>query len=177
MDQPQGRRPVWPADSPVSGAGFERVDGTLTCVLTRFQVRSIWHLFRFYRQFRRVRTEARKIGGLLHAGFLIEGPRTCFTFSVWEDEGAIVDFGGRVTSHVRVAGEAFGATYDRRKGAPQICSTQWRIEAVSNNLEWQGVDLASRVQKRAERPRQEPRREARREPREEPREDPREVAV
>lgn len=149
MDQSRTQRPVWPADTPISGAGFERVDGTLTCVLTRFRVRSIWHLFRFYRLFRRVRREAREVGGLLHAAFLIEGPRTCYSFSLWEDEGAIVDFGSRVTSHVQVAGEAFGATFDRRLGVPQICSTQWRIEAASHNLEWRGLDLASRLRRRA----------------------------
>ena len=134
-------RYTWPADAPFSGAGFERVDSPVTCVLTRFRVRSLWDLFRFYRAFRRVRRDARRIPGLLHAGFLVEGPRTCYSFSLWSDEGAILEFGTFVESHVRAARHAFRATFRKDLGRPEIWSTQWQLAAASNNLNWEGVDL------------------------------------
>lgn len=141
MEPGVGSRFKWSADAPVSAAGFERVESTVTCVLTRFRVRSIWDLFRFYRTFRRVRRDARHIRGLLHAGFLIEGPRTCYSLSLWADEGAILEFGTFIESHVHAARHAFRATFRKDLQRPEICSTQWKLTAASNNLNWEGVDL------------------------------------
>jgi hypothetical protein len=140
-----GSRFKWSADAPVSAAGFERVESQVTCVLTRFHVRSVWDLLRFYRVFRRVRRDARSIRGLLHAGFLVEGPRTCYSFSLWADEGAILEFGTFIESHVRAARHAFRATFRKDLQRPEICSTQWKLTAASNNLNWEGVDLRSLI--------------------------------
>jgi hypothetical protein len=129
----------------MSAAGFERVESPVACVITRFRVRSVWHLFRFYRTFRKVRRDARRIPGLLHAGFLIEGLRTCYSFSLWSDEGAILEFGTLVESHVRAARHAFRATFRRDLARPEIWSTQWQLAAASNNLNWEGVDLRSLI--------------------------------
>lgn len=141
MSQGSGARFKWSPDAPFSGAGFERVESTVTCVLTRFRVRSVWDLLRFWRTFRRVRRDARGIKGLLHAGFLIEGPRTCYSFSLWSDEGAILEFGTFVTSHVHAARHAFRSTFRKDLQRPEIWSTQWQLSAASNNLNWEGVDL------------------------------------
>ncbi len=144
-----GSRFKWSADAPVSAAGFDRVESQVTCVLTRFHVRSVWDLLRFYRAFRRVRRDARGIQGLLHAGFLVEGPRTCYSFSLWSDEGAILEFGTFIESHVRAARHAFRATFRKDLQRPEIWSTQWKLTAASNNLNWEGVDLRALITSRA----------------------------
>ncbi len=132
----------WPDDLPFSGAGYERVGGTVSCVLTRFHLRSVLWLPIFLLAFRRVRRQAREtIPGLIEAVFLVEGPLTCYTLSLWTDDGAIVDFGTRVTAHVSAANWAFGPTFHKDRRRPEIWSVQLRLWAVSHNLNWQGVNL------------------------------------
>jgi hypothetical protein len=129
-------------DATISGAGYERVDTKVTCVITRFQLRSFWDLIRLHRIYRRVRREARqRCSGLLHAGFLVEGPRTFYSFTLWKDEAAIVEFGTVVESHIRYAGRGLGATYRPELERPEVWSTQWKLAAISDNLNWEGVDV------------------------------------
>jgi hypothetical protein len=64
---------------------------------------------------------------------------------MWTGEGAIVEFASRVASHVEAARWVFGATFRNDLKRPEICSTQWRLEAASNNLNWEGIDLRSRI--------------------------------
>jgi hypothetical protein len=131
----------WPDSRPFTGASFARVDTEVSCVLTRFRLRSAWSLLPFYLAFRRVRRESRKVAGLLQALFLIEDWRTCYTLSLWINECAIVDF-GRVKSHINAANSAFGPTYRRDLQRPEIWSAQFRLWAVSShNLGWEGFDL------------------------------------
>ena len=140
MDRVEMRR-VWPDNRPFSGAGFARVDTALSCVVTRFHLRSCWSLIPFYLAFRRVRRAAQDVGGLLKAVFLIEGLRTCYTLSLWKDDWAIVDF-GRVRAHVNAANSAFGPTYREDLNRAEIWSAQFRLWAVScHNLNWEGLDL------------------------------------
>ena len=135
------RHCLWEDDCPFSGASFARVDTTLSCVLTRFQLRSYWSLISFYLAFRRVRRAAQDVGGLLKAVFLIEDLRTCYTLSLWKDDWAIVDF-GRVRAHVNAANSAFGPTYRQDLKRAEIWSAQFRLWAVScHNLNWEGLDL------------------------------------
>src|ERR1700730_14387450 len=143
VDHDNHKRPFsWPDDRPTSGASFARMHTTVSCVLTRFRLRSRWSLIPFYFSFRRVHRDARKIGGLLHAVFLIEDLHTCYTLSLWKDDTAIVDFGTRVHSHVDAARSAFGHTYDKDLNRPEIWSAQFRLWAVScHNLNWEGLDL------------------------------------
>jgi len=127
----------WPDDRPFSGALFARVDTSISCVLTRFHLRSSWSLIPFYLAFRRIRSEARTIAGLLQASFLIENRRTCYTLSLWKDDYSIVDFGS-VHSHIRAANSVFSGAYGQR---PEIWSAQFRMWAVScHNLNWKGLD-------------------------------------
>ena len=140
MQKPE-THPCWSDELPVSGAGYARMDSTISCVLTRFQLRSCWSLIGFYVAFRRVRRAASDVAGLLKAVFLIEDLRTCYTLSLWTDDGAIVDF-GRVRAHVDAANSAFGPTYRKDLNRPEIWSAQFRLWAVScHNLNWQGLDL------------------------------------
>lgn len=132
----------WPDDLPFSSAVYERVGGTVSCVLTRFYLRSALWLPFFFLAFRRVRRQAREtVPGLIEAIFLVEGPRTCYTLSLWTDDRAIVDFGTRVTTHISAARWAFGPTFCKKLCRPEIWSVQWRLWAVSHNLNWKGVDL------------------------------------
>jgi hypothetical protein len=136
-------------DASVSGAGYERVDTRVTCVITRFQLRSVLDLIRLYRLYRRVRRDARqRCSGLLHAGFLVEGPHTFYSFTLWRDDSAILQFGTVVDSHVRVAGRGLGATFRPDRERSEVWSTQWNLAGVSENLNWEEVDVRPLVTSR-----------------------------
>jgi hypothetical protein len=118
------------------------MDTTVSCVLTRFRLRSAWSLVPFYLAFRRVRRAACDLGGLLQALFLVEDLRTCYTLSLWKDDSAILEFGTRVVAHVEVANSAFGSIHRGDLRRPEIWSAQFRLWAVScHNLNWEGLDL------------------------------------
>jgi len=134
-------RPMWPDDRPMSGAGFARVDTPVSCVLTRFRLNSPLSILPFYLAFRRIRRDARVVGGLLKATFLLEGARTCYTLSLWKDDWSIVEF-GRIQAHIHAANSAFGATYRRDANRSEIWSAQFRLWAVSaHNLDWKNLDM------------------------------------
>lgn len=136
-----GPRPTWPDDRPMSGAGFARVDTTVSCVLSRFHLNSPLSIIPFYFAFRRVRRAARDIGGLMEAVFLLEGARTCYTLSLWKDDWSIVEF-GRVRAHIDAANSVFSATYRKDLKRSEIWSAQFRMWAVSShNLDWKGLDM------------------------------------
>ncbi len=140
--QADSGRPDWLDDSPISGAAYERVGGTVSCVLTRFRLPSFWSLPLFFLAFRRVRKQARATTpGLIESVFLAGGPRTCYTLSLWKHDNAIVDFGGSVTSHISAANWAVRHVFRKELQRPEIWSAQWRLWAISHNLNWEGVDL------------------------------------
>lgn len=146
----ENSRPVMPVDAPITGAGFARVDTAVTCVITRFHVRSVRDLIFLHRLYRRVRREAReRCTGLLHAAFLVEGLRTFYSFTMWADDGAILEFGTVVGSHVRVAGKGLHATFRSGGCRPEVWSTQWNLVATSDNLNWEEVDLRPLLGKRS----------------------------
>ncbi len=131
----------WPDDLPSSGASFARVNTTVSCVMTRFRLRSAWSMIPFYLAFRRVRRDAHNVAGLLNASFLIEDLHTCYTMSLWKDDCAIVEFGS-VQAHVAAANSAFGPTWRKDLKRPEIWSAQFRLWAVSaHNLNWEELDL------------------------------------
>ncbi len=129
------------ASGEFSGAAYERYTTTVSCVMTRFYLRSPLWLLPFYLAFRHVKKQAADIPGLVRMTFLVENWRTCYTVSIWENESAIVDFSTRVTNHIHVANWSFGKTFRHDKHRPEIWSVQWRLFAVSHNLNWDGVDL------------------------------------
>jgi hypothetical protein len=142
MHEVDMKRPAWPDDRPLSGAAYKRVGGTVSCVLTRFRLPSFWSLPRFFFAFRRVRKQAlATTPGLITAVFLVEAPRICYTLSLWTDDSAIVDFSTRVTSHIPVANWALLHVCRKDLRRPELWSVQWRLWAVSHNLNWDGVDL------------------------------------
>src|SRR2546426_11938236 len=103
--------------------------------------------------FRRVRRQAMATTpGLIKAVFLVEGPRTCYTLSLWTDDNAIVDFGTRVTSHIGSANWAIVHVFRNDLHRPEIWSVQWRLWAISHNLNWEGVDLREVLAKQIGKP-------------------------
>src|SRR5262249_21140230 len=80
----------WPSERPFTGAALRRVNTTVSCVLTRFHVTSLFGLVHLYLAFRRVRAESQSNAGLLTAVFLIENMQTCYTLSLWQDDWAIL---------------------------------------------------------------------------------------
>jgi hypothetical protein len=125
----------------VSAIGYARMDTAVSCLLTRFRVRSPWWLLRFYLGFRRVRRASRGVNGLLRALFLVEDFRTCYTLSLWANDAAILDFGS-LPDHVHTANSAFGPTWRADLKRAEIWSAQFRLWAVScHNMTWDGLDL------------------------------------
>lgn len=121
--------------------GYEQVSTTISCLLTRFHLRTPWSLIHFYRSFRRVRKEARSVPGLLKTVFLIENVRTCYTLSFWKNTEAIYAFNVKVNSHIRAANSSFQHLEFAPSGV-QLWSAQFRLSAVSpHNLRWDSFDL------------------------------------
>jgi hypothetical protein len=124
------------------GTGYEVVDSNISCVITRFRLRSTWSLLRFYRSYRRIRREADGLVGLLASAFLVENPRTCYTLSLWRDAGAIIEFNS-LRTHIVAANQSFHELRIDSVG-PQLWSAQFRLYAVSpHNLRWDGVDVTT----------------------------------
>jgi hypothetical protein len=93
-----------------------------------------------YLDYRRLLRDAQELSppGLLHSAFLVESPRSCINMSVWSTEPF---FSAAVPSHVDAANRVFGRLqFDADRG-PELWSTGWRLETVSNNLNWRGFDL------------------------------------
>ena len=140
--QATDRSRQWSDESPYSGAGFARIDTTMSCVLTRFRLRSCLLVIPFYLSFLQVRRAARDIEGFVKAIFLVEDAHTCYTLSLWKNDCAIVDFGS-LRAHVKAANSAFRSIHKDKLGRAEIWSAQFRLWAVSHNLSWQGLDLQS----------------------------------
>lgn len=125
--------------------GYEKVSTSISCLLTRFQLRSAWSLIHFYRSFRSVSKEASGVPGLLKTVFLIENARTCYTLSFWRDPEAIYAFNTQVDTHLSAANSSFGHLQPGPNGV-QLWSAQFRLSAVSPyNLRWDSFDLGSHL--------------------------------
>jgi hypothetical protein len=126
------------------GTGYSPVDTAVSCVLTRFNVRSLWSLIRFYLAYRAIKYEAQSIPGLLVTAFLIEGPRTCCTLSIFSNPEAIGDFNVKIRSHITAANASF-RHLRFASGRPQLWSAQFHLAAISSkNFRWgsQTVDAS-----------------------------------
>ena len=123
--------------------GDHPVAAPVVCVLTRFHLRSPRYLLPSYRNYRQVMQQAQQseTPGLLRAAFLVEGPSTWYSLSIWSDTGAIGRFGTNAPSHVDAANRIFERVRYDDDQEPEIWSTKWRLQSVSNNLNWDGFDL------------------------------------
>ena len=103
----------------------------MICVMTRFRLSRVWRLVSMYLTFRAMREDLDAAPGLVRYAFLVEGPRTCLTLSIWESEAALERFAS-VPSHLTAVRRAQGWCRD-------IWSTYWRLDAVSRSAQrWPG---------------------------------------
>lgn len=123
---------------PTSASSYEFVDAPLYCVLTRIQLRHLWALPSMIHLYRQVRCDARKIRSLKRCALLVENVRTFFILSIWEGEDGFLEFGTHVMPHLTAArrGLAKADAAERGSRRPAIWSTEWRVRAVSHNLNW-----------------------------------------
>lgn len=127
--------------------GDHSVDAPVVCVITRFGLRSPLFLLPTYLDYRRVvrQAKATRTPGLLRSVFVVENLRACYSISIWEEFGAIPQFGTNVPLHVAVARRAFSRVAFRRTHGPEVWSTKWRLASVSNNLNWEDFDLRALI--------------------------------
>jgi hypothetical protein len=119
----------------------------VTCVITRFGLRSPRHLRPSYLDYRRVlqQVEQSQTPGLLRAAFLAENPTTCYVLSLWSGPAAIPRFGTDIPAHVDAGNRMLGRLrFDPDRG-PELWSTKWRLVSASDNLNWQDFDLRAAV--------------------------------
>jgi hypothetical protein len=129
-----------------SGAGYVRAETTVSCVITRFRLRSFWWMIPFYFAYRRVRNGSSNVTGLLRSAFLVQDARTCYTFSLWSSEGAILEFNARVAAHAAAGNTALHGTFNGQRQQCEIWSAQFRLWAVSPHCHsWDDLDLRSLI--------------------------------
>lgn len=135
------------------GTGYSRVATDITCVLTRFEVRSPFALLRFYYLFRRVHKEATlKVKGLIASEFLVQGMRTCYTLSLWQDARSVLQFNTLVRSHIQAANFCFRDLKMHESG-PALWSAQFQLTGVSpHNLRWRDIDFSALIVRCMEQP-------------------------
>jgi len=122
---------------------FYSVHSEVSCVMTRFRLRSCLSLPGFFLAFRSLRKEALKtIPGLLKAVLLLESPHVCYTLSVWANDDAILQF-NHLHSHVRVANWSIPLAYRPERHRAEIWSVHWKLRGVSHNLNWDELDLTT----------------------------------
>lgn len=132
---------------PLETLGHHPVDTPVVCVITRFGLRSPLSLLPTYLDYRRVvrQAKATRSPGLLRSLFVIESLRTCYSISIWENYEAIPRFGTNVPFHVTAARRIFGRVTFRHTRGPEVWSTKWRLDSVSNNLNWEDFDLRAQI--------------------------------
>jgi hypothetical protein len=114
------------------------------CSITRFGLRNTRSLASSYLDFRRLlhAVEESPPDGLLKAAFLVEDPRTWYSFSIWSREPW---FSAQLPAHVDIARNVFPRlAFDPERG-PELWSTRWRLVSVTNNLNWNGFDLRQEI--------------------------------
>mgnify|MGYP001275848175 CR=1 FL=1 len=116
-------------------SGHERLEAPIYCVLTRIQLRRISALPLMLYGYLQVRRQARNAPRLVRSAFLLRDLRTFFILSIWEGEEGILTFASQAPVHTKVARWAFSWAAHGLEG-PEIWSTEWRIWAASNNVNW-----------------------------------------
>jgi hypothetical protein len=120
--------------------GEHAVDSSVTCVVTRFGLRSPRFLLRSFREYREVARLASQAGvpRLLRSAFLVENSTTWYSFSIWRGAPAL---SAELPEHVDVARRSFGWLRIDPDLGPELWSTKWNLLSVTNNLHWDGFDL------------------------------------
>lgn len=123
------------------GTGFDVIQSTVSCVITRFKMKSVWGLIGCYLHYRRIRKAAAADPGLLASIFAVGDRHICFTISLWSDDAAILRFSTRSHRHVS-AGNWLAGRLATEDGVPELWSAKFGLTATSEtNLRWRGVDV------------------------------------
>ena len=124
------------------GTGYKEVDSSVVCVLTRFRLRSVRSVFKFFQFYRLVKSQTKRVPGLITSTFLVEDMHTCYTLSLWRDADSILQFNSLVHGHIEAANSCF-KHLQISNGRPQLWSAQFDLSAVSPfNLYWEGVEAS-----------------------------------
>lgn len=125
------------------GTNYSVVEPGITCMLTRFRLRSVVALVRFLVHYRRIKKQAEKVDGLITSAFLIENLTTCYTLSIWKQaHQSIPEFNVLVTDHIHAANASFDDLVVQ-SGKPLLWSAQFRLSAISpHNFRWEGTDFS-----------------------------------
>jgi hypothetical protein len=103
----------------------------MICVMTRFRLRHVWGLVSMYLALQTMRADLDAAPGLVRCAFLVAGPRTCYTLSLWESEAALERF-ANVRSHIAALRRA-------QRWCDDIWSGYWQLDAVSRSAQqWPG---------------------------------------
>lgn len=119
------------------------VETSVRLVMTRFHVRTFWGLLTTWIDYKRLERRLPKSSGLLKQMFLIEGPRSMWSISIWDTSRAIDHFGAEQPFHVAVANAIFPRIMRREDGHSEIWSIRAKPVSVSSNLNWDDLDLRS----------------------------------
>jgi hypothetical protein len=88
----------------------------------------------------RIRKEANDVEGLITSLIAIENWRTFFTISFWTRPTAVLQFNSKVFTHIVAANSSF-RYLERGKGGAELWSAEFRLNAVSQNFRWAGVNI------------------------------------
>jgi hypothetical protein len=103
----------------------------MICVMTRFRLNHVWDLASMYLALRAMRADLDAAPGLVRHAFVVEGPRTCYTLSLWESEAALERF-ANVRSHIAALRRA-------QRWCRDIWSGYWRLDEISRSAQqWPG---------------------------------------
>lgn len=137
------------AEAVVAGSGEWREGAKqgppAICVITRFGLRHPLLLIPTYLDYRRTVRSARKLRGFLRATFVIEPPRTCYSVSYWTSASAGSQMWSDVPYHVHASRRIFPRLRQTESGRVELWSTRWRLDALSQNLDWPGFDLEALI--------------------------------
>jgi|1186.fasta_scaffold00025_3 hypothetical protein len=130
-------------------AGDALVESDVVCVLTRFGLRRRRDMVAIRRDYRSVLAAIEGAGGLglLRSALLFENAQSVFSLSIWRSRDAIPWFGTEIPEHVEAARRVFSRVKYKAGRGPEMWSTKWRLESVSNNLNWDTFDLSSEFSK------------------------------
>ena len=103
----------------------------MLCVTTRFHLRHFWQLIPVYFLYRSMLSDLKATPGLIRYTFLLESPRVCYTFSVWETQQDLEKF-SNVAHHIHAVRRA-------KKLCQGIWSAYWHLDAISKYADmWSG---------------------------------------
>lgn len=118
--------------------GIVSVDSDCVMVTSRFRVRNPWLLFLCWRDFQRIKAQLREypVDGLIEYSFAVSSPTTFLSVSIWKDWESIPPFGTSNQAHIEAGNQLFGRVRTIHDGSPEVWSTRWKLEGVSNNDRW-----------------------------------------